>query len=339
MKSFLNVLLLLIIPLLWNCAFVQWCIQTRYDAPLAEAVIPESTLAFLDSLGRRLMGGDDHLVFRQDSLDVDTWDNDHDFGRRDSDGFYVYEEDSMFVIYSDRNDSELLAKTLGYAKSAVGPLERVMGRYHYPYMVKGRKLPLYLCSDEDNYQYACRRLANDKDDYSQTWGLCVQSYSGYDVKTLGITLNYGSMKRISRDPDLDLKATVWHEMNHYVYFQSIDLSKEITLHTWMYEGLAEHFSSAVKRQTTSLSPAEQKAVYTNDFTSSFDPFLFNYSGGELFYDYLEASYGDDAVSDFIQNIYSRPLHEALGDLGTGMEQARQGWVGYIEDSHLISLNP
>jgi hypothetical protein len=102
----------------------------------------------------------------------------------------------------------------------------------------------------------------------------------------------------------------------------------------MYEGLAEYFSSAVKRQTTSLSPAEQKAVYTNDFTSSFDPFLFNYSGGELFYDYLEASYGDDAVSDFIQNIYSRPLHEALGDIGTGMEQARQGWVGYIEDNYL-----
>lgn len=335
MKSFFNVLLLLLIPLLWNCAFIKWCIDTRYDAPLAEAVIPEGTLAFLDSLGKRLLSGDDHLVlYRRDSLDADSWNNDHDFGRRDSNGFYVYDEDTMFVIYSDKNDPDLLAMTLEYAKSAVSPLEQVMGQYYYPYMVNGRKLPLYLCTDEDNYQYACRSLCGDQEDYSGTWGLCVQSYYGYDVLAQGITLNYGSMKKISRDPDLDLKATIWHEMNHYVYFQSIDLSKEISMHTWIYEGLAEYFSSNVKRQTTALSSTEKKAVYTNDFESSFDPFLFNYSGGELFYDYLEASYGEDKVLEFVQDIYSRPLEDAFVDLGTGMEQARKGWVGYIEKHYI-----
>ena len=335
MKNFFNVLLLLLIPLLWNCAFIKWCIETRYDAPLTEAVIPESTLAFLDSLSKRLLSGDDHLVLhRVDSINVDSWNNDHDFGRRDSNGFYVYEEDSMFVIYSDRNDSELLSMTLEYAKSAVRPLEQVMGQYYYPYMVNGRKLPLYLCSDEDNYQYACRSLCNDEDDYSSTWGLCVQSYSGYDVIAQGITLNYGNMKRRSSDPNLNLKATIWHEMNHYVYFQSIDLSKEISMHTWIYEGLAEYFSSNVKRQTTSLDSVEKKAVYTNTFNSSFNPFLFNYSGGELFYDYLEATYGERAVREFIQDIYSRPLNEALTNLGSGMDKARQGWVGYIEKHYI-----
>ena len=335
MKSFFNVFLLLLIPLLWNCAFIKWCIDTRYDAPLTEAVIPESTLAFLDSLSKRLIGGDDHLVLhRVDSIDADSWNNDHDFGRRDSNDFYVYEDDTMFVIYSDKNNQELLAKTLEYAKSAVRPLEQVMGRYYYPYMVNGRKLPLYLCSGEDNYQYACRSLASDDEDYSDTWGLCVQSYSGYEVMTLGITLNYGSMQKISHNPDLDLKATIWHEMNHYVYFQSIDLSKEISLHTWMYEGLAEYFSSNVKRQTTSLNSVEKKAVYNNDFNSSFTPFLFNYSGGELFYDYLEAAYGEDGVKEFIQDIYSRPLHEAFQDLGTVSDMARQGWVGYVEDNYI-----
>ncbi|MBR5103054.1 MAG: hypothetical protein IKV05_00015 [Bacteroidales bacterium] len=335
MKNFFNVLLLLLIPLLWNCAFIKWCIETRYDAPLTEAVIPESTLAFLDSLSKRLLSGDDHLVLhRVDSINVDSWNNDHDFGRRDSNGFYVYEEDTMFVIYSDKNDSELLAKTLEYARSAVRPLEQVMGQYYYPYMVNGRKLPLYLCTDEDNYQYACRSLCNDEDDYSNTWGLCVQSYCGYDVLAQGITLNYGSMSRISRDPDLDLKATIWHEMNHYVYFQSIDLSKEITMHTWMYEGLAEYFSSNVKRQTTSLDSVEKKAVYTNTLEASFDPFLFNYSGGELFYEYLKATYGERVVLDFIQDIYTQPLSSALTELGSGMDKARQGWVGYIEKHYI-----
>ena len=335
MNKFYNVLLLLLIPLLWNCAFIKWCIETRYDAPLTEAVIPESTLAFLDSLSKRLLNGDDHLVLhRVDTLDADSWDNDHDFGRRDSNGFYVYEEDSMFVIYSDRNDSELLAMTLEYAKSAVEPLEKLMGQYYYPYMVHGRKLPLYLCSDESNYQLACRTLCDDNDDYSSTWGLCVQSYCGYDVIAQGITLNYGNMKKVSGNPNLNLKATIWHEMNHYVYFQSIDLSKEITMHTWIYEGLAEYFSSNVKRQTTSLNAEEKKAVYTNTFESSFDPFLFNYSGGELFYDYLESKYGQGKVHEFIQDIYSRPLEEAFADLGTGNDQARQGWVGYIEKHYI-----
>lgn len=335
MKNFFNVLLVLLIPLLWNCAFIKWCLDTRYEAPLTEAVIPEGTLAFLDSLGKRLLNGDDHLVLhRRDSLDADSWNNDHDFGRRDTNGFYVYDEDTMFVIYSDKNDPDILAMTLEYARSAVRPLEQVMGQYYYPYMVNGRKLPLYLCTDEDSYQYACRSLCNDDEDYSNTWGLCVQSYCGYDVLAQGITLNYGSMKRLSHDPDLNLKATIWHEMNHYVYFQSIDLSKEISMHTWIYEGLAEYFSSNVKRQTTSLNSTEKEAVYTNDFNSSFDPFLFNYSGGELFYDYLEASYGEKEVREFIQDIYSRPLDEALVDLGSGVEHARKGWVGYIEENYI-----
>ena len=335
MKNFFNVLLLLLIPLLWNCTFIKWCIETRHDAPLTEAVIPESTLAFLDSLSRRVIYGDDHLVLhRVDSIDVNSWNNDYDFGRKDSNGFYVYEEDSLFVIYSDRNSQELLGKTLEYAKSAVRPLEQVMGQYYYPHMINGRKLPLYLCFDEDNYQYVCRSLANGEGDYSHTWGLCVQNYSGYDVITQGITLNYGNMKRVSSNPDLDLKATIWHEMNHYVYFQSIDLSKEISMHTWMYEGLAEYFSSNVKRQTTSLDSTEKEAVYTNTLDSSFAPVLFNYSGGELFYDYLEASYGEMKVCEFIQDIFAQPLHEAFVNLGIGMDHARQGWVEYIEKHYI-----
>lgn len=304
--------------------------------PLSEATIPEGTLAFLDSLSNRLVGGgDDHLVLnRVDTISTDSWNNRHDFGRKDTNGFYVCDVDSLFVIYSDTKDNDLINKVHQFALSAIEPLKDMMGQYIYPYMVNGRKLPLYLCANEDMYQMACRNLAEDEDDYSKTWGLCVQSYSGFDVLTLGIALNYGSMKRLSTEPELNLKATVWHEMNHYVYFQSIDLSSEITMHTWVYEGMAEYFASNVKKQTTALTEDEKGAVYTNTLTTSFTPFSFNYSGGELFYDFLEEKYGEKSVSIFIKDMYSNRLDIVLDHLGIGLERAEQGWVNHIEDNYI-----
>ena len=336
MKKYVNVLFLLILPILWNCAFIHWCIKTRNDVPLVEAVIPEETLAFLDSLNNRFIGdGSDHLIIhRLDSIDTNSWNNTSDFGYNDSNGFYTYEIDSLFVIYADCKDYDLVEKTRQFALSAITPMKQVMGQYVYPYMVNGRKLSLYICSDENMYQKACQGLANSEYDYSNTWGLCVYRYSGVDVMTLGITLNYGSMKRNSSNPELDLQATIWHEMNHYVYFQSIDLSQEITMHTWIYEGLAEYFSSNVKRQTLYLTDEEKNAVYTNDLRSSFSPFIFNYSGGELFYDYLESRYGENELCEFIQDIYSKPLDGVLAEYGTNLEQVRLGWVRYIENNYI-----
>lgn len=331
MKSTFNLILLLIVPVLWNCMFIQWCINTRDDAPLSQAQIPESTIAFLDSLGSRLMGDDDHLILRWvDSLDFDSWNNRNDYGQ---DSLYVYEADSLFIIYSDRDDKELMEKVRQYACNAVRPLEQLMGHYVYPSELNGRKLPLYLCSDTDNYQKVCCELAGD-DDYSKTWGLCIYSYSGVDVQTRGITLNYGSMRKLSMSPEVDLNATIWHEMNHYVYFQSIDLSTELWMHTWLYEGLAEYFSSQIKKQTTALSSQEKSAADRNHLNSSFTPFMFNYSGGEIFYDYLEEAYGKDGVSRFVQGIYDKPVPEVLKMFDSDVSLAERGWRNYIKENYI-----
>ena len=335
MKSFFNLLLLILVPLIWNFAFIQWSIGTRNEVSLDEAKIPESTLAFLDSLSNRILGGsDDHLIMVPvDSLSTESWDNAYDYGQRVENGLYVYEPDSLFVIYCDVQDDDLVKDLHHYVLSAIEPMKKLMGRYVYPYMVNGRKLSLYLCYKEDVYQNISRQLSECDSDYSKTWGLCIHRYWGCDVQTLGITLNYGHIKRYS-DPKLNLKATIWHEMNHYVYFQSIDLSKEISLHTWMYEGLAEYFSSQVKRQTTGLSREERSAVYRNSLSSSFNPFLFNYSGGELFYDYLESNYGKDTVCRFVENIYRMPLETSLVGIGTDISHAQGGWVRYIENNYI-----
>lgn len=331
MKGFTNVALLLLLPLVWNMAFVFWCVKTRNEAPL----INPNTLAFIDEINNRLIDdGNDHLVLIPvDTLDNDKLKNKNDFGRQDSTGLYVYDVDSLFVIYSDSQEKELIEKVHQYALSAIEPMKEVMGHYVYPYMINGRKLPIYLCCDEDVYQTACRGLSNNSEgDYSSSWGLCTYTYVNTDVTVEGIALNYGSIKRQSDEPDLNLHATVWHEMNHYVYFQSIDLSHELSMYTWVYEGLAEYFASHVKRQTTYLSREEKNAVGRNELASSFNPFLFNYSGGELFYDYIESEYGEQAVYQFVKDIYTMRLDLALKRLGMSVDSAEYGWVQYIKNS-------
>lgn len=335
MKPILNTLLVILIPLLWNCAFIQWSINTRDFVPVSEVKIPEKTLQFLDEIMNRNIEGEDHLtIIRVDSLEMKDWKNETDFGRRADNTLYVYEPDSLFVFYTDKQDMTILQNVYQYALAAIPDLTEVMGQYVYPYQVKGRKLPIYLCHDEGIYNDVCNSFVDDKKDYSWTYGICANQYCGTEVHPIGISLNYGCIQRLSKDPLKSLNATLWHEMNHYVYFQLIDLTSELTMHTWVYEGIAEYFASKIEPQTSSLSAKEEVYADENKLDSSFNPFLFNYSGGEIFYRYIENKYGENGVVDFIKMMYNTPLEQTLSTMGLELDIAERDWKKYLKDNYI-----
>ena len=321
--------IIFLLSFLWNLTFILWCQIIRDSRPMIAVTIPESTKAFLDSIGSQIFAGEDNVIIVEvDSIDDDEWTNIIDYGNLDENGLYVYDSDSLFILYSDINDSNLFAQTLSDAHDAVIPLADLMGQYVYPYQIKGRKLPIYICSLDGTYQKVCQELSSSNSDFSGTWGLHVSSYCGTETITKGIILNRENILETSSSPALDIKATIWHEMNHYVFFQSIDLSKELTLYTWLYEGLADYFSSIVKEDTKSLTNSQKQEIKNNTLESSFNPFLCNYYGGEVFYDYTESAYGKQNVLDMVQLIYTMPLPDAFSIMNKDIVIEEKQWKEY-----------
>lgn len=328
------VLLIFIVPFCWNLAFMIWCQQIKDSRSLIEVSIPESTKAFLDSIGTRIIDGFDNVVLVEvDSIDDNSWTNITDYGYESSDSLYKYESDSLFVFYSDVNDTTLFKYVQASAMEAVSPLAELMGHYVYPYQVKGRKLPIYICSIDESYQNVCHTLSGINSDFTDTWGLHIYTYCGLELQTTGIVLNKSNIYETSDDPDLDLKATLWHEMNHYVFFQSLDLSKEITPYVWMYEGLAEYFSSKIKEQTTDLSVQQKQDIINNTLVSTFEPFLCNYFGGEIFYNYTENLYGIQNMKEMIQLFYKMQLVDAFANMGKELSVEERQWKDFTNKKY------
>lgn len=329
MNKYVSLLLALSLAAFWNASLMEWYLATRHEKPLVMAQIPESTRRFLVDLNNRLLTGiNDHFIIHQvDSLPPDSWDNSGDYGHQTN--MAKHEHDTLFMFYADVEDSILVNNARQYAYEAINPMTRLMGKYVYPYMVKGRKLPIYLCTKEGSYQEVCSKLVGSNSDFSDSWGLCVTQYSGTEVMTVGIAVNYYSISARGKHIEEYFKSTLWHEMNHYVYFQSLKLSREVTPYVWVFEGLAEYFASKVWKQTTRLSAEERRKGLQNKLESTFTPFIFNYSGGELFYEYLERKYGEDRVESFIRKLYEYPLPESLSGIGLGTEQCEKEWKEYI----------
>lgn len=334
MKKYVSFLVILVLSALWNASLMGWYLVTRYEKPLVMAQIPESTRRFLIELNDRLLTGiNDHFIIHQvDSLSDDAWDNSEDFGHQTN--MIKGEDDTLFVFYADVQDSMLINRARLYAYDAIEPMKQLMGDYVYPYQVKGRKLPIYLCTKEGSYQKVCSGLVGSNSDFSDSWGLCVTQYSGVEVMTVGIVINNHSIFTRREHIEEYFKSTLWHEMNHYVYFQSLKLSREVTPYVWVFEGLAEYFASKVWKQTTDLSAEERQKALQNRLESTFSPYIYNYSGGELFYEYLERKYGERYVSQFVRFLYEQPLSQSLTGIGLGVELCEKEWKEYVKTHYI-----
>lgn len=334
MRKYISFLFLLVLAGLWNALLMRWYLTTSNENPLIMAQIPESTKRFLIDLNNRLLTGiNDHFIIHQiDSLTDEMWNNAGDYGHQTN--MVKLETDTLFMFYSDVPDSMLIDRARRYAYEAIEPMKQLMGQYVYPYMVKGRKLPIYLCTKKGSYQKTCSELVGDNSDYSDSWGLCVTQYSGVEVMTVGIVINNQSISAMRTLSEEYFKSTLWHEMNHYVYFQSLKLSREVTPYVWVFEGLAEYFASKVVKQTTSLSPKERQGAMQNQLESTFTPYIYNYSGGELFYEYLERKYGVRYVERFVSGLYEQPLSNSLSNIGLDIKKCEEEWKEYVKKHYI-----
>lgn len=293
--------------------FVGWMYDEGMKrVPLKNAELPQETKDWLVDV----FGNGGHIGVTVVDEGPFEWGNGTDVGEVDKE-WSKLEEDTCFVVYYKKDSNEVWDKrakqVLEWAHEAIRPMKELMGHYIYPYMVNGRRLPIYVCDSGETFNATARELhqgwVNNAGD--NTLGVTLTEVGPNGCLTKGILLN--SSIYDYNEP----KETLWHEMNHYVYLTSLNYGRGgANLPSWAIEGVADYFAATKEIVLTE----EQKQLLREHGSFASDSllnvrgqgFLSAYWGGRSFFEFLDRyTQSKREVGEFIIETYEYPMSLVL----------------------------
>ena len=271
--------------------------------PLRYADVPQGTIDWINSFGDGL----DDILSSFDPQPIPTpWTNEGDFGQDDSTGLKTL-EDEYFIFYFPESLTKKAKLCQKLAHEAIPHLEDIIGKYYYPSDMNGRKVPIYLTSDQKSFDELMKKMSFGGGSYKNTAGITISviSPSGYFLK--GIALN----GKFSFSSDAYTKNVLWHEMTHYCFFASVDYNQQVNLPMWCYEGIAEYTSLPGKRPQFSQKEID---MMRNDchFSDRHFPYVFeNYQGGQSIFCYMDQAYSVSGLKNFLKTTYTSGISSAM----------------------------
>jgi hypothetical protein len=285
------------------------------------AKIPDEPIRFFAGILETI----DQFITFDPGTKIDDWGNDNNYGEDENTGLLKL-EDEYFIFYFTKGsakEEKRAKKAQKWAHEAIQPLADLMGKYHYPTDVKGRKLPIYLADTQKSYTRIISILLNRPNlgEQKGSWGMYICTYSKFGCLTKGIVLHPGTWVT-----DKDAKATLWHEMNHYVFYSSLDFSKVIDPYLWVSEGLAEYFS----KEYPKLSRKEVERLDDEHLDKTFKYVYDNYIGGQSVYQTLYDKYGEQRLKEFIRQTYSNRMEQVYPkSIQVPRSRFEEEWKAYL----------
>lgn len=297
--------------------------NARQSVPLRYAQIPEETKKFFRDLER--LGGDVKIKFTEDPI-TDRWKDETNEGENAGNGFFKIEDANFMVYYHNEEEGNRKANLVhGAAMRAIQPLAALFGKYFYPADVNGRKLALYLCRNRSEYN----NLSGTNNPYSIAVTVVLMSPSGALCR--GIFFAPETFTTVNWQPgepasSLRVQKTIWHEMAHYVYFSSLDLSRPLNPPQWVTEGIAEYASGNTDRvrdvNVSHLIPLRD--FESQRFRSMWvaDAYWIGYTA----FVHFEKRYSVDRIRYFLQLDYKGPTAPAIEQsTGVSFDRFDQEW--------------
>lgn len=295
--------------------------------PLTNADIPQSTIDWFNGLidGGSDIGGtlgpDD-----RDSSDWQQYNGDEDLLKL---------EDEYFIIFYSSKDSVVQRKKAlvcqRYAHEAIPKAELFMKNYPYPSQLNGRKLPIYLGRNMDHFKDIAQKIAG----YTPRPGVVGFfnfEYGADGLYTKGIfispaTWGVPDMLIEENTKDLELRATLWHEMNHFMFFAKWNYFQSTSPSLWYTEGLAEYFSEYYAR--LNRMGDHKKFDLKNDFRDGNSEYWAGFSAFLC----LEKRYSISKVSDVVFQSYNNSVDKSLGLAIPGYSLAswNDDWHSFMEN--------
>lgn len=289
----------------------------RDKDPLRKATIPPETIEWINNLGNDL---NDIISWFDPNPKPTPWGNDDDEGR-DSTGQMKVLEDELFVIYYSESLRKRAEECLRYAHENIPRLVEICGKYYYPEEMHGRKVPIYLSKNQQEYDDILEnkfKIGASKN----SAGICYFYISTIGFYLNGIILN-GKYAYDSHDY---FKQVLCHEMTHYCFFASVNYFQYAKIPMWCYEGIAEYTSMPGKRpKFTLLEIAEMRKQC--DLTDAYFPYVYqNYTGGQSIFKFLEDRYQVSGVQNFVKVLYDNGIPTSLKqNFSLTVKELEQQW--------------
>lgn len=303
--------------------------------PLKYANIPVLTQDYINEIGK----GNNDMGVSYVEQGPFNWNNDDDFAY-EKDG-WAYEEDADFIVYYKRDKDAIwqtnAQEVLTNARTNIGLLEDLFGKYYYASDMNGRKLAIYLPDTPSLYKETiCSLLGVSSYDTKSVEGLIVTEVGSLGCKTKGIVLSPACFDEEPASANGYI-TVLKHEMNHYVFFSSLDYSKDVKHYLWVSEGIAEYFCN---QDTRSLTTDE--VLFIDDRCHLNGEFPRErhaaYWAGESFFRFLAQKSGSKAVSEFILNAYSMQTDSIFAMQAVDVELLHKDWVLSLQESAVPTSN-
>lgn len=278
----------------------------QVQKPLLEAHIPQETIDWFQNL---IDGGNSDIwgILGPDDRDSTDWTRYEDIDDM------LRLEDEYFVIYYSAKDSVVERQkalvSQRYAHEAIPKGERFMKNYPYPSQLNGRKLPVFLAKTVNDFRSICKQIGHGD---PGTWAIGLYCFQfGVDgVYTDGIIISpeawsLSDSNIDANSDDKELKTTLWHEMNHFMYFTNWDYTQTSKPSLWFTEGLAEYFAENYDR--LNYMGNHKNYDLTNDFMDGNSEYWVGMSA----YLCLEQQVGKNRVSDVVTNSYKTSIDNAI----------------------------
>jgi hypothetical protein len=282
--------------------------------------IPEQTKRHFNTMAKAV---DVSIRFNPDIRPQD-WQDRFNYGENPKIGLEKVEDDNFIVYFNDSEEwADHANTTLQIVHEAIPELIVLMDWYFFPADINDRKLSIYLAKDKNQYIRFTNSIARTKlkDINDTSAGIYISQYSRMGNLTLGIVLDSSVW-----DSTANAKQIIRHNLNHYVYFTSLEYDKIIAPQAWVYEGLAEYFS--LGKNDIQQDEAMQYLGYS--LSGDFPDYKANCKGGGSVYHYIEMNYGKGEVIRFVKSTYNKTVEQAANEVfNISTQDLEKQWKHYL----------
>ncbi len=273
---------------------------------------------------------DQNLSFK--NIGPFDWDNDKDYGQTDKETEWEYETNGFAIVYyhPDKNAENKLnaLNILEFVDAIVPETEEILGKYPSTEEMNGRKLPIYLPIDGEEYNSLVQLLANGNASKGSKYGCSVMEYGPLGCLMRGIVVHPDAFKQYNGEQRY-IKV-IRREMMHYAYLNLIDYNLEVPKpYFWFSNGLAEYFAHGAAENGMTLLPPDyvdvihKQCKLNAEFPQKNQTHVW---AGCSFFEYMDVVYGKEVLANIIQDTDSASLDSVFYKYNIDIEQVKYQWV-------------
>ena len=260
------------------------------------------------------------------------WENKDDHGQADKNAKWEHETNGFAIVYyhADKTaESKLNALyILELVDLLVPEIEEILGKYPSPEDMNGRKLPIYLPLDGEEYNSLIQLLANGNASKGSKYGCSVMEYGPLGCLMRGIVVHPDGFKQYNGEQRYI--QVIRREMMHYAYLNTIDYNLDCPKpYFWFNNGLAEYFAHGAAENGIFVFPSDyvdfinKQCKLNAEFPQKNQSHIW---AGRSFFEYMDVVYGKEMLASIIQDTDSASVDSVFYKYNIDIEQIKYQWV-------------